>query len=105
MYQSSPTAAEPSLVGLGPQHHSQESSSESSVTVWEEAWPALKLFSKRLSTQWRWGPGGLIGLDYTIAYAELDRMRLSDEERETCLDHLSIIERAAMETLQPATRT
>ena len=74
------------------------------TTVWEEAWPVVQLFSRRLSTQWRCGPGGLIGLDYTIAYAELDRVALSEDERQTFLDLLGIVERAAMETLQTSVK-
>ena len=61
----------------------------------------VQLFSRRLSTQWRCGPGGLIGLDYTIAYAELERVALGEDERQTFLDLLGIVERAAMEALQP----
>ena len=74
------------------------------TTVWEEAWPVVQLFSRRLSTQWRCGPGGLLGLDYTIAYAELDRVALGEDERQTFLDLLGIVERAAMETLQTSVK-
>ncbi|MBP0943086.1 DUF1799 domain-containing protein [Pseudomonas alliivorans] len=34
------------------------------VEVWPDVWPAFQLF-EALSTQWRVGMGGPVGLDYT----------------------------------------
>lgn len=33
------------------------------VEVWAELWPVVRLFDT-LSSQWRTGPGGAVGLDY-----------------------------------------
>lgn len=32
--------------------------------LWPENWQVFELFLQRLRTQWRSGPGGVIGLDY-----------------------------------------
>lgn len=37
---------------------------EEEVEVWPDAWPAFRLFDA-MGTQWRVGPGGPSGLDYT----------------------------------------
>jgi hypothetical protein len=33
--------------------------------VWAENWPAVRIFD-RVQSQWRTGPGGPIGLDYSV---------------------------------------
>ncbi|WP_454844021.1 DUF1799 domain-containing protein [Pseudomonas gorinensis] len=33
--------------------------------IWPDNWPAFRLFNA-LSTQWRTGPGGATGLDYSV---------------------------------------
>ncbi|MBF8674813.1 DUF1799 domain-containing protein [Pseudomonas fulva] len=38
---------------------------EDEVEVWPDAWPAFRLFDA-MGTQWRVGPGGPSGLDYTV---------------------------------------
>ena len=50
-------------------------------------------------------PLSLQGLEHFLTYAELDRVALDEDERQTFLDLLGIIERAAMEAIQPPTKT
>lgn len=75
---------------------------ETHVAVWPEAWPVICLFRRRLVTQWRASGFGVIGLDYNIVYAELARMQLSQEEHDTFMDMLSIVEQQAMINMQSA---
>ena len=63
--------------------------------LWPDNWPAIQLFV-RISTQWRVGGGGPIGLDYTVLYRELDRMGLAGDEYEDLFGCIRIIETTAL---------
>ncbi|MBS4090668.1 DUF1799 domain-containing protein [Pseudomonas rustica] len=58
MYESAPSAEQLAVLGLTAADLSDED-----VDVWPCSWPAFLLFN-RMSTQWRVGTGGAIGLDY-----------------------------------------
>lgn len=63
-----------------------------------ELWPDLAdpffLFARN-HTQWRVGPGGVVGLDYLVFFRELDgRPR---EEQDETMDVIRQIERFALE--------
>ncbi|WP_439444437.1 DUF1799 domain-containing protein [Xanthomonas translucens pv. translucens] len=77
--------------GLKPKHYK-----EPEAEVWPEAWPALDLFQRRLSTQWRCHGGGPIGLDYSIVYTELAHAGIQGAERDEFMDVLAIVEAAAL---------
>lgn len=47
------------------------------VQVWPENWPSWALFQS-LCTQWRSGPGGAIGLDYTVVQQRLQAIHPDD---------------------------
>lgn len=64
------------------------------VLVWPEHWDALHLFM-RLLTQWRYGPAGRTGLDYTAALALMWRVPL--RRRDRLLDELRAMEVVALE--------
>ena len=49
-----------------------------------------------ISTQWRVGPGGPIGLDYNVLFARMARMGLHDEPYENLFQDLRAIEREAL---------
>jgi hypothetical protein len=65
------------------------------VEVWPENERAYFLFSD-LRTQWRMGMGGPYGLDYTVLYAKLDRMRLEPDDRDQLEDDIRTMEFAAL---------
>ena len=65
------------------------------VEVWPENYAALNTFS-RVSTQWRVGTGGAIGLDYNALYPLLDRLGLTDAEWLHALDDIRVMESAAL---------
>lgn len=77
--------------GLKPKHYKKPQ-----VDVWPEAWPALDLFRSRLSTQWRCGGGGPVGLDYLVAFDHLDRIGLEGEDRDDFMGLIGVIEAAAL---------
>lgn len=69
------------------------------VEVWPENWPVLDIFSQ-LSTQWRVGTGGPIGLDYNVMFRVLDMEGLSGQEWRDFFDDLRIMESAALEAMR-----
>lgn len=68
---------------------------EPEVEVWPENWPAVELFSS-VSTQWRVGAAGAIGLDYAIVYREIERRGLDHEET---MWRIGVIEVEALERM------
>jgi hypothetical protein len=72
---------------------------ENTAWVWPCNVPAVNLFVA-LGTQWRVGPGGAYGLDYTALYQKLDRLGLSAEEAERMEEDIRILEDAALEQMR-----
>lgn len=68
------------------------------VDVWPENWPPLQLFI-RLSTQWRTGPGGPVGLDYNVLFHEMDRQSLEPDAYDDMQAQIRVIELAALDEL------
>lgn len=50
-------------------------------------------------TQWRTGPGGIIGFDYNVLPFIFRTRRIKREEREDTFDCLQIMERAAINAI------
>ena len=69
-----------------------------SVDLWPENWPAIQLFT-RLSTQWRVGPGGPVGLDYVVLFHEMDRLGIECETYDDMLAQIRVIETTALDEL------
>lgn len=63
--------------------------------VWPENWLAVELFTM-LETQWYSGFGGVTGLNYLVAFAMIDRMKLDQVEAEFLFADLRIMEQAAL---------
>ena len=60
MYEPRATAEDMAKLGL-----TLADIAEDDVEIWPDNWPAFRLFNA-LSTQWRTGPGGATGLDYSV---------------------------------------
>jgi hypothetical protein len=64
--------------------------------LWPENMRAFILFST-LQTQLRTGGmGGVIGFDYSVYFARMDRMKLSDQDYEWLFDDIRVIEAEAL---------
>lgn len=77
------------MAGIAAAHHSRI------VEVWPECWPAFSLFCD-LQTQWRYGPGGMTGLDYNVLYKDLDRMDLTPDQFSEWKWEIQVMEAAAL---------
>lgn len=85
-----PTAAQLGAGGLKPSDFP-----EPVADVWPENWPVISLYA-RIATQWRCGPGGPIGLDYTVVYRELDQAGITGDDWTEAMDLLRVVEAAAL---------
>ena len=79
--------------GLSPEDFEDES-----CELWQENERAVNLFS-RVSTQWRVGMAGPVGLDYGPMFSLMSRMRLTENEYDTLFDDMRVVERTAIECL------
>lgn len=93
LYWRRPTAAAAGELGLKP-----DDFPEPKVDVWPENWPHIQLF-QRVSTQWRVGPGGPIGLDYAVIYHELDRNGVVGDDYTDAMASIRVIEAAALDEI------
>ncbi|MBI5270142.1 MAG: DUF1799 domain-containing protein [Burkholderiales bacterium] len=66
------------------------------VTVWPDHRQALRVFATCMG-QWRCGPGGLIGLDYAVVCAVLDRMGVRRRAQLRVLEQVGVMERQLVE--------
>lgn len=69
------------------------------VGIWPENLQAFNLFNV-LSTQWRVGMSGYIGLDYNVLFHKLDRMNLTPNEYQYLEDDIRTMEYAALRTIR-----
>lgn len=69
-----------------------------SVEVWPDNVRAINLFCQ-VSTQWRVGPSGVYGLDYSPLYHKMDRMNLSAEEYEELEEDIRVLEQSALDEM------
>lgn len=93
MYEQAPSAAELAAIGM-----LLTDLDDTAVEVWPDNWPAIQLFAG-LSTQWRAGAAGPIGLDYNVVFHELDRKSLAPDVYDDMLASIRVIESAALEIL------
>lgn len=69
------------------------------VDLWASNSDALTLYVY-FQTQWRVGPNGPIGLDYTVILHELDRRKLDTQDYDDLMDCIRQIESAALTVFQ-----
>ena len=96
MYWRAPTEAELAGSGLKPKHYKAPE-----VTLWPECELPISIFS-RVSTQWRVGAGGPIGLDYNVVYRELDDAEIVGDDRKELMAAIRVIESAALDIIHKA---
>jgi hypothetical protein len=72
---------------------------EDDVELWPELLPAWQIF-RRMTTQWRVGMGGAIGLDYLVMFDLMRRADVSDADWLDMLDDLRWMENGALQEMQ-----
>jgi hypothetical protein len=85
-----PSAAEAAELGLKPSDYE-----EPVADLWPEHEEAFILYMQN-HTQWRVGPGGVIGFDYSIYFREIDRLKLSEEDADEMMALIRMIEQSAL---------
>lgn len=69
------------------------------VEVYPDNWPVVRLFAD-MSTQWRVGMSGLVGLDYAALPVVMDLRGVAAADRGEVFDGLRVMESAALEELR-----
>ncbi|MCD5326766.1 DUF1799 domain-containing protein [Chromobacterium piscinae] len=95
MYERQPDAAQLEAFGLTAADLGQQQD----VDVWPDNWQAVQLLN-RMSTQWRVGFGGAVGLDYNVLYRMMDRLGLNPEGFDQMEADLQVMEAAVLELMQ-----
>lgn len=68
------------------------------VEVWAEHWQAVELF-QQMSSQWRVGVGGAVGLDYGVLFKLMDLQDIDKSRKLEILPQIQICEAAALEIM------
>mgnify|MGYP000902555874 FL=1 len=92
MYDSGPSEEELSLLGL----LREDVVDDRDFEVWPENWEPYLVFA-RVSTQWRTGPGGPVGLDYKTVEWVMGLLRVKNPLR--VLDAIQVLEFSALRTM------
>ncbi|GLO52473.1 hypothetical protein PPUN110474_38740 [Pseudomonas putida] len=74
---------------------------EAEVGIWPDAWPAFRLF-EAMGTQWRMGPGGATGLDYTAIRETAKMIGLKRSELPDIFPDLRAMEHEALAVMAEA---
>lgn len=95
MYDSGPSEEELTLLGL----LREDVVDDSDYEVWPENWEPYLIFA-RVSTQWRVGPGGPVGLDYKAVEWVMDLLKVKNKIK--VLDAVQVLESSALRTMSKA---
>nr|DAG83662.1 MAG TPA: protein of unknown function DUF1799 [Caudoviricetes sp.] len=68
---------------------------EEVVEVWPENWESFWVF-EALATQWRAGPGGVMGLDYTAIPSVAEMLGVRKKHLQRIFQDLRVMEAAAL---------
>ena len=71
----------------------------SDCLIFPDVWPSIGLF-RDMNTQWRVGPGGVVGLDYKALDAVMKFRGITGEEMSQRFDDIQIMESAAIELIR-----
>nr|WP_229510785.1 DUF1799 domain-containing protein [Massilia sp. CFBP 13721] len=67
--------------------------------VWPENWPSFRLLCD-IQTQWRGAGMGIVGLDYSVMYHKMDRMKLTPAEYDDIESDMRVMEASAMAAMR-----
>lgn len=65
------------------------------LEIWPDNWPVVRVFGDLL-TQWRVGPGGLIGLDYNVIPLMFTMLDVPCVQQKSIFHDLRIMEAEAL---------
>lgn len=71
----------------------------SDCLIFPDVWPSVGLF-RDMNTQWRVGPGGVVGLDYQALDAVMKFRGITDDEISQRFDDIQVMELAAIEVIR-----
>ncbi len=99
MYDAGPSDSELEAIGLTREDLGEIPDFE----VWPDNWVPFKVFSE-VCTQWRMGPGGPIGLDYSVVKWIMRTMHVTKKDRLEVLRSVRVLECSAMSKMAEANK-
>ena len=96
MYEQGPSAEQLAFLGL-----TLDDIETEDVEVWPDAWPAFCLF-EAFGTQWRLGPGGPSGLDYTAIPSTAKMVGIKGRGLAEVFPDLRVMENEALSVMAEA---
>ena len=90
-------------LGLTREEVLEQRRQEQTAEVWPDNEQAALLF-EAVGTQWRVGPGGAYGLDYSVLFHKMDRMQLTPQRYEELEYEVRVIESAALSAIHEEKR-
>jgi len=69
------------------------------LDIWPDNWESVRVFGE-IMTQWRVGPGGLVGLDYNVVPLMFAMLDVPEVDRKSIFRDLRIMEAEALETVR-----
>lgn len=94
MYDPGPSDEELFALGL----LREDVADTSTLEVWPENWIPYKVFSE-VSTQWRVGPGGRVGLDYLAVNWLMNLTKIKQKKRFEILKAIQVMEYSALKIM------
>lgn len=80
--------------GMTPEDYAEEDI----ISLWPENWLSFSLFIG-MSTQWRVGASGVIGLDYNALETVMKLQGVKKKQRKTIFNEVQVMEVAALEVI------
>lgn len=72
---------------------------QKTVEVWPDSLLPMQVF-QAMSTQWRMGFNGPVGLDYNVLPKMIKRLGVPKKERKQVFDDVMVMERAALAVMR-----
>jgi hypothetical protein len=94
MYDSGPSEEELAAIGL----LREDVEDNSDFEVWPENWLPFQVFNET-SSQWRVGPGGPTGLDYSQVKWVMELMKIKSKHQLEVLKAVRVLESSAIKTM------
>ncbi|UOP05871.1 DUF1799 domain-containing protein [Alysiella crassa] len=69
---------------------------DNQTEVWAHHWQAVELF-QQMSSQWRMGFGGAVGLDYAVLFKLMDLQGIEKSRKLELLAQIQVCESAALD--------
>jgi hypothetical protein len=76
---------------------------EQKIEVFPENWQTVTIFVQ-VSTQWRLGMSGPVGLDYNVLFRIMDNLNMPQQEWQDMFEDIRVMESTALDTMHTSNK-